>query len=506
LGATTAAQLLPPGVPPQAQARVPAVSASAQAQAAAPRAEPSAPDAAPSAFDGSARPRVAVIGGGIAGLSAVHELARHGIAAQVFEAETRLGGRMKSEPHASGLVVDAGAEFVSSTHDALLAMMKELGIKPLRRHSVARKKTFFYDGRPMPERAFQRRMFREAAAPLRTLVRDDAALRAAIQAKDADVLRRFDSKTIGAYLDEIGAPPILRAFVKAVVDSESGRDYRTLSSVVLFECLSVDLAKRHVAALPDEDEVFRIDGGAGRIISKLLERHAKTVRREHRLTAIESDDGKRFRLTFQTPQGPRVVEADHVILAVPPPALKDVLVRMPGWTPELRKAVDAVEYGSHLKLSLVFKGRPWLKLGHSGGGFTDSGYAFWESSEGQKADAGSVTFLGRAPEPGVTPAQLAWTFLHQLSRIFPGIIAQYRGFRAEIWQRSYPFADGPGDPYGFVLTWLGRRAFSKFSADPIGNLHWAGDLYSSKSPAYMNGAVETGTAAAQAIARAQATP
>lgn len=513
------------GTPPLGALAAPVLAAPpVLASPAAPPAAPSAPQDAPSAPASpddptpSAEPepsevrvpRVVVIGGGIAGLSALHELARFGVSARLYEAQAEVGGRMLTQKHAgTGLDVDAGAEFVSSTHDSLLALMAELGVSPVRRVSTALPRVFIYRGRAVEEGLFQRLLFRKAGPQLDAITRDAETVRRAARARDLDVLRAYDGMTIGAYLDRIEAPPILRAFVKAVVDSESGRDHRTLSSVVLFECLSVDRERERVAVLPDEDETYKIAGGAGGIVTALARRHAAAVDREHRLVSVESRDGKSYRLTFDTPQGARVVEADHVVMTLPPPDLKDVAVSMPGWTPALRKAVEGVVFGSHMKLTLFFSSRPWKRVGHSASGLSDSGLAFWESSEGQPGERGSITFLGRAAplfDAGVDalsrPAQLVSRLLRQLSRAIPGLREAYVGMRADVWQRSYPFADAPGDPYGYILTWLGRREFSKFSPAPLGNFHWAGDLYSAKSPAYMNGAVETGLAAARAVAAA----
>lgn len=500
---SAASPLLTPSltVLPAALAPVPALPAVAAAPAAAPAAVPTPASRAAVAAPRAA-PRIAVIGGGLAGLSAVHELARLGYDATLYEADARLGGRAKtSRDAASGLMVDEGAEFVSSTHGALLDLMGELGVRVLPRRAAGLRRTFFYEGKPVDEAAFQRRLFREAGPQLRALARDEKEIRRAVAAGRADVLRRYDEATIGSYLDGIKAPPILRTFVESVVDSESGRDYRTLSAVVLFECLSADPKRRRVAILPDEDEVYRIDGGAGAIVDGLARRHAGSVALGRRLTALDSDDGKTFRLAFQTPEGPRAAEADYVVMALPQPALKDVALRTPGWTEASRRAVESVEFGAHLKLTLFFARRVWAALKHSGGGFNDSGFVFWDSSEGQKGPAGSITFLGRASSLPERPGELAWRFLDQLGRAFPGLLTAFRGFKVSVWPNSYPFADVPGHPYGFTLTYLNRRVPAKLDAAPLGNLHWAGDFFSANSPAYMNGAVESGQAAARAIAR-----
>ena len=54
--------------------------------------------------------RVAVIGSGIAGLAAAHSLAVDGIAATVFEASPRLGGKVLTTPFAGHAAIDEGPD------------------------------------------------------------------------------------------------------------------------------------------------------------------------------------------------------------------------------------------------------------------------------------------------------------------------------------------------------------------------------------------------------------
>ena len=56
--------------------------------------------------------RVAVIGGGIAGLSAAHELIRHGAQPIVFEAEARPGGKVGTHAE-QGYLTEDGPNFIA---------------------------------------------------------------------------------------------------------------------------------------------------------------------------------------------------------------------------------------------------------------------------------------------------------------------------------------------------------------------------------------------------------
>ena len=72
--------------------------------------------------------RVAIIGGGISGLSAAYYLARHGIASTIVESRPRLGGVIRTE-HVDGCTVEAGPDSFLSAKPAALDLIRELGLE-----------------------------------------------------------------------------------------------------------------------------------------------------------------------------------------------------------------------------------------------------------------------------------------------------------------------------------------------------------------------------------------
>ena len=67
-------------------------------------------------------PAVVIIGGGIAGLVAAHELARYGVTADVYEVGPRLAGMAASHTDPDGFSYDVGAHFVTNRFVAALGM------------------------------------------------------------------------------------------------------------------------------------------------------------------------------------------------------------------------------------------------------------------------------------------------------------------------------------------------------------------------------------------------
>jgi protoporphyrinogen/coproporphyrinogen III oxidase len=73
-------------------------------------------------------PRVAIVGGGISGLSAAHDLQRAGVESILFEKTPRLGGVIETRSW-SDCVLESGPDsFISSKPEAL-ALIKELGLE-----------------------------------------------------------------------------------------------------------------------------------------------------------------------------------------------------------------------------------------------------------------------------------------------------------------------------------------------------------------------------------------
>lgn len=71
---------------------------------------------------------VAVVGAGIAGLTAGYYLKKYGYTVTVFEASNRVGGRMTTD-RINDCLIDRGAQFLSSDYSTLLPLIHELGMK-----------------------------------------------------------------------------------------------------------------------------------------------------------------------------------------------------------------------------------------------------------------------------------------------------------------------------------------------------------------------------------------
>src|SRR5689334_19996450 len=74
-------------------------------------------------------PRIVVVGGGLAGLTAAYRLKQAGYAAQLFEASDRLGGRCWTirGAFADGQIAEHGGELIDTGHTEMRHLVQELG-------------------------------------------------------------------------------------------------------------------------------------------------------------------------------------------------------------------------------------------------------------------------------------------------------------------------------------------------------------------------------------------
>ncbi|NDZ81080.1 FAD-dependent oxidoreductase [Streptomyces sp. SID10853] len=93
---------------------------------------------------------VAVVGAGMAGLTAAHELRRAGLQVRVFEQQKHVGGRMRSVRH-DGYTIDEGAEQVSDQgYRATWELLARLGVPKDHVPSIGTPIGMWRDGRARP--------------------------------------------------------------------------------------------------------------------------------------------------------------------------------------------------------------------------------------------------------------------------------------------------------------------------------------------------------------------
>ncbi|GKV07931.1 hypothetical protein SLEP1_g19627 [Rubroshorea leprosula] len=89
---------------------------------------------------GSAK-RVAVVGAGVSGLAAAYKLKSHGLNVTVFEAEGRVGGKLKSVVQ-DGLIWDEGANTMTESEAEVRSLLDDLDIRDRQQFPIAQNKRY----------------------------------------------------------------------------------------------------------------------------------------------------------------------------------------------------------------------------------------------------------------------------------------------------------------------------------------------------------------------------
>lgn len=84
---------------------------------------------------------VAILGGGLAGLTAATYLRRHGVPVRVYEAGKQLAGLARSERDAAGFTYDCGAHFITNR------LAAAVGVSAACRHMPRYGETVWHRGR-----------------------------------------------------------------------------------------------------------------------------------------------------------------------------------------------------------------------------------------------------------------------------------------------------------------------------------------------------------------------
>jgi len=462
-------------------------------------------------FDAEAlpiNPVIAIIGAGIAGLNAAYQLKKAGHTATVYEARSRIGGRMHSVDMGNGLMVDLGAELINTDHTDMLALVKEFNIELFNRPKDSAslpfpKDAFFFNGVSYTES--------QLADDLR-LIAGQISVDAGLLDKDWDTYApAFDKLSVADYLalhsDKINKPYVFELF-RNVIHTEFGVELHESSAIQFILVLPV-VNGQSVDLLSYSDEVYSVVGGSAKITDAVGAELTGQIRLGMRLTEIKRQTGK-FHLTFANHS---IVVADIVIVTIPFPVLNGIKIESP--LPKLlRRFINEAKLGSNEKVIGSFKSRFWRQqLGFTNSAWSDLGFSeVWDETQRQSTrhDGALNFFLGgkQARQLGNSHdiAQLGGQFVARLDHFIPGATKAATGqFVNSAWTKS-PFTTGgyssykPGQLTKFGnLFWVESDIPAERQHVNAGNMIFAGEHLSDAFYGFMNGAAQTGRLAAKLV-------
>lgn len=449
---------------------------------------------------GKNQPKVAIVGGGIAGLNAAWKLKNAGIEATVYEGSNRVGGRIFTGKNVcgEGLYAELGGEFIDSIHTEILALCKEFNLEIKDRMGEEEqnfKPAYWFDGiRYTDEDVIN--AFKPIGERMQIDIDQMGEEYTAKALSDFD--KKLDQKSIAQYLDEIGCNGWIRKLLDVAFTTEYGLEIDQQSAIAMLYLIDPSTSGGF-KVFGESDERYKVFGGNEKIIHELKNRLQNQIETGHKLEAISEKNGK-YNLNFALNSGQKSIDADIVLMTIPFNLLREMDIKglnLPAWK---QNAIDHLAYGQCGKLLMGLNERPWRKEGFSGETFSDSDFMLgWDNSQFQQSTAGGLSFFlggNRAIALGQGSPQ------QQMERLLPQFDAAFKGskdlFNGKVTRFHWPSYKWTKMAYSACK--VGHfSTISGYEFPPIGNLHFAGEHTSLDFQGFMEGGAETGKRAAEAI-------
>ncbi|UVS80053.1 FAD-dependent oxidoreductase [Actinokineospora sp. UTMC 2448] len=413
--------------------------------------------------------KVVVIGAGLAGLTAARRLAGAGADVLVLESNDRVGGRAWTVRSALGSAVDLGGMWVGADHGRVRALAAEAGMTVF--PSPTAGATAFVDGARVRRRL-----------PVATAVPAGLALLrlAALSHRDGA------DRTVGAWLRRIPGKGA-RDLLATVLTEAMAEDPDAISMRTLLTGIRSAGGLRAVLGMRGGAQDGLLAGGAGGLAEWLAA--DLTVHLGRPATAItRSGPG----IVVDTPSGP--IRADRAVVAVPPPVARAIR-HDPPLPPGRAAAERDTAMGAVYKAIAVYPDPFWRQAGFSGQLVAVRGPAAFDvSPPGGPGHLAVLVAGGEARALSALPARRRRAaVLDVLATAFGPQARSPVDWHEKSWHEDRHVGGGYS-----ALPVLGAGPVIG-PTPPAGPVHWAGTETAERHPGYLEGAVASGEAAADAV-------
>jgi monoamine oxidase len=445
---------------------------------------------------------VVVVGAGLAGLTAARALTAAGRSVAVLEARDRVGGRTLNHDLGDGQVVEAGGQYFGPTQNHIAELAAELGVGTFPAYS---------DGASVYVHGSKAKRFTGDIPPDPLALPDLAVAMLRINRLSRQVpldkpwtapkARAWDSITFESWIRKTSATAGGLDLVNVFLASVYGGTAADASALFTLH---------YIAGMGDENNVGTIDrgiavtggaqesrfvGGSQRISIRMAEELEGRVVLSSPVRAIAQDAGA---VHVRSDSG--IWTAKQVIVAIPPALAARII-----WSPLLPPQQDALfgrlAFGTLMKCEAVYDKPFWRSEGLSGMGVFHSGSpisSMFDNTPPSGAPGVLMGFLGGkdwrawAHRP---PRERRGGVLRAFAKVAGPDALRPTDYFEQDWTAEEFTRGGPtAVPGTGVLT-----AFGEWRDRPFGRVHWAGAEHADYWNGYMDGAVRSGKATANAV-------
>jgi monoamine oxidase len=459
---------------------------------------------------------VGIVGAGMAGVHCAYLLKQAGVNATLYEAQTRIGGRMFSDrttfAQPDGQHCELGGELIDADHTTILSLCGMLGIGLL---------DYETDTPGLAQIVIQVGGQAVTMADILTGIgpicdQVNAAVNAltdggvnAPSYHDPNGGGPVDAMSMKAWFDSFGFSGPTRTVLEAVYTTEMGLDPDQQSAWNFIWDIAPDGGQCDPFDDPQVDERYTTTAGNDSIptqLAALLD--PSQVLLGYQLVAVATNPDGRITLTFDAGGSVKTAVFDHVVLTLPFTLLRQVDMSRVTMPEVKSRCIATLGYGTGAKLMTGFASRPWRTPGAttpaSNGSVTSDlpnlQYS-WETSRLQPGSSGIITsFFGGTAGVAVgtgTPQMQRDTFLASFGQVFAGAPAASNGNVARMHWPTSRWALGNYACY-LVGQWT---TISGAEVERVGNLHFAGEhtAVAEGLNGFMEGAAVSGAAAASEV-------
>jgi monoamine oxidase len=440
--------------------------------------------------------RVLILGAGLSGLAAGHELAQAGHNVTILEAQRRPGGRVLTlrQPFSDGLYVEAGAGRIPPNHAWTLTYARRFGLSTEPFSPASLTPVLYTGGKSIPvtPEIDLRQYFNFSSEEKRLGI--SGMLQKYIVGPSQEVAAAGD-------MTAPGWPPASLRQLDQCTFSEFLRSRGASTAAVQFLQLGAypmeasALFILRVLATTDFKNLTKIKGGNDLLPAAIASRLAGRIIYDARVVRIEQDAMSVRAIVTQNGLQ-QSLHADAMICTIPFSVLRSIEIH-PRFTSLKHQVIEQLRYAPIVKVAFQTKSRYWQKQGLSGFAEMNNSAEIWNPGWDRPGKSGILQLyqegeralqLDRMREDA--RLKFAADFV---GRVFPGLQTDLERSISFSWQHN-EWARGayselrPGQVF----------AFSPVLASREGRIHFAGE-HTSAEPGWMQGALASGYRAAEEV-------
>ncbi|MEX2439735.1 MAG: NAD(P)/FAD-dependent oxidoreductase [Actinomycetota bacterium] len=477
-------------------------------------------------------PRIAIIGGGLAGLRTAHKLwIDRGIKSTIYEADDRIGGRVDTERSffLNGQIAEKHAEFVNTEHLAVKALAARYGVEveDLWIYPQGTDDTYWINNSRYTAwevtqdwKAFGYKAFHDAVLLAEAPQTFDNHNPQAVA---------WDNQDVPTWLTQNLPGGSSTRLYKLALESLAGEwgNPADVSGLGMLWQWAYNSSKKTAHSYQSKsylwveggDARWHLKGGSDQLATGMAgELPAGTIKPNSPVLGVVKNSDGTYNLSVKTGNKTTSVTVDHVVIAAPFSSLRaNVSLSKAGLSPLKMTAIQKLGMSTAGKVILQFNGHPWFANSDGNANFdgnclADSPTNWWYEPNYQTnnntaptgllvnytVDGVTESYISKyrlKEDEGVAPSGLVNELLAPIDTYFgPGVKAAYNG------KAFYHF--------GLINQWYagaypywpvgGFTGFSGIEGRREGNIHFAGD-HDWDFPGYMEGALLSGERCAAEI-------